>query len=225
MKPIIFNAEMVLALLAGRKTQTRRVIKDQPPSVEAVKAKAGIAYGWISDGENGFLPTGPVWAVRELGGQSRMKSPYRIGQNLWVRETWRIAWWDWGGDFRIETKDGKRHDVSVGSDHKEEEWHDRMCEQSEYDFKKAEIPFIEESNGGDGCYDLRNRPLPTRWRPSIFMLELASRITLEVTDVRLQRIQEISEVDAKAEGWGPNPWVFAYTFKVVRVANGQPAKK
>ena len=73
LKPILFNTEMVRALLEGRKTVTRRVVKPQPPAASTV-SKIGKAYGWSrgKDSQPKYL----------------MKQPYQPGDVLWVRETW-----------------------------------------------------------------------------------------------------------------------------------------
>ena len=72
-KPILFSSEMVRALLEGRKTVTRRVVKPQPPAASIV-SKIGKAYGWSrgKDSQPKYL----------------MKQPYQTGDVLWVRETW-----------------------------------------------------------------------------------------------------------------------------------------
>lgn len=72
-KPILFNTEMVKAILDGRKTVTRRVVKPQPPAASIV-SKIGKAYGWSrgKDSQPKYL----------------MKQPYQTGDVLWVRETW-----------------------------------------------------------------------------------------------------------------------------------------
>ncbi len=167
--PILFNTEMVRAILNDTKTQTRRVVKPKPD----YQACTGDLF---KDGEY-------------------IKCPYgKAGDRLWVRET---------------------------------------------------FGFINETCGivykANGC----NSIVP-KWKPSIFMPRKLSRITLEITDIRVERVQEITEADAKAEGvipkipyeskftyyyrfpfvilwdsinekrgfgWGENPWVWVVEFK------------
>ena len=73
MKPILFNTEMVRAILEGRKTVTRRVVKPQPPATSVVR-KRSCAWDWS------------FWADCDMG--HLMKPPYHPGDILWVRETW-----------------------------------------------------------------------------------------------------------------------------------------
>ena len=147
-RPILFSAPMVRAILAGTKTQTRRVVKDRH----------------IGQIDTSKLP-GPAGWSRPM--------PYgKPGYRLWVRETWQSH----------HNQNGERLD---GLD----DWkkHPREC------FYRA-----DES-------DPSTRPMSGRWRPSIHMPRWASRITLEVTGVRVERLQEISEADAIAEGVNVHP--------------------
>lgn len=135
-KPILFNTEMVQAILDGRKTCTRRVIK-------LPKNMSGRPVG--KSGDIGFM---------YLGGIKR--PPYQQGDILYVRETWG-------------------HPISLNSD-------------KQYVFradKIAEIGFKNDSH---------------IWHPSIHMPKEAARIWLKVTDVRVERLQDITEDGAKAEG-------------------------
>jgi len=92
--PIIFQGWGVQAILAGLKWETRRVIKPQPPTVEAVRALAGAGYHWFTDGrgESGeWRVAGPVWAVKRYGYPRVIRCPYGVpGDVLWVREGWAI---------------------------------------------------------------------------------------------------------------------------------------
>ncbi len=141
-KPIIFTAEMVRAILDGRKTQTRRVITRLPDWVHAA--------GFHNVGGN-------QWAYRPgMGGNPLMYAncPYgQPGDQLWVRETWSHGCVDFGTDRNTI------HYRAYGQDH---EGH--------------------------------------AWSPSIHMRREYSRITLKVTAVRVERVQDISEEDAMAEG-------------------------
>jgi hypothetical protein len=154
-RPIIFNGEMVRAILDGRKTQTRRVMKPQPP------------YRFGSP----FLTTTGVWifSLTTAGDfpmwKNYLKCPYGLpGDRLWVRETW-----------------AKRSDCEDGSDKAKHYLHYKAT------YKGGNL--LDEWH----AYD--------KWRPSIHMPRWASRITLEIVNVRVERVQEISETDATEEGF------------------------
>lgn len=157
-QPILFNGDMVRAILDGRKTQTRRVVK--------------IPKGWVPESPDGSsLVLGQITSAHPKKGKFGLfitrtddgfiqrdivLCPYgQPGDRLWVRESHYLK---------------------------------------------------EDGNGV--AYAADNEPLPTgakvhgftKLRPSIHMPRWASRITLEITDVRVERLQDISEEDAKAEG-------------------------
>jgi hypothetical protein len=240
-RPILFSAPMVRALLEGRKTQTRRLIKDAP-----------IERG-------GYLCTKLITFANEKQVRGIMPDicPYgKHGDRLWVRETFAIestaeydGMLDEGADsIPGDARDGRptrRHVINADEDGAEvAAWYTvPRYRATEPDtllmIKEAEEPEDQMV-----------------WTPSIFMPRWASRITLEITEVRVQRLQDISEEDAKAEGcepwefgpeqtmtsgergadspyrggyaclwdeingdkatWKSNPWVWAITFKVVR---------
>lgn len=141
-KPIIFNTEMVRAILEGRKTQTRRLVKDIPLYEPYFEVDEGMAFVCDEDG---------VWHHAEAF------SRIQPGDVLWVRETWQRL-----SDF------GER----------------RYEYRADYEDK--------EPLRLDGRY--------ITWRPSIHMPKEAARLYLKVKDVRIERLQEISEDDALAEG-------------------------
>lgn len=143
-RPILFSAPMVRAILAGTKTQTRRVIKPQPPS----NCVRPMAYEgtW-------------TWEYMRHGVHLGPDCPYgKPGDTLWVRETWGLM--GLGGVAARPTP-----------------------------LFKPGLVFAADST---------ERPL--RWRSSIHMPRWASRISLRVTSVRVERVQDISEEDAIAEG-------------------------
>ena len=175
--PILFSGPMVRAILEGRKTQTRRVVKPQPERslVADSKNRAPLAF-WMDNKE---------W----------IKPRYQPGDRLWVKETW--------------------------------------CNYDDWLYIYKATPPNWAHNIG--------------WSPSTHMPRDAARITLEVTNVRVERLQEISEKDAKAEGapciemagspgvsthtngfatlwdslakpgtrWDNDPWVWVVEFKIV----------
>ena len=180
-RPILFSGEMVRAILEGRKTQTRRVIKHQPDGMDPVYTKD---------------------FKRDFGCRS---CPYGVpSDRLWVRETHAL---DVPGC-------GEQGGVSYQADH--------------------------DDNGGDG-------PTRIKWRPSIYMPRWASRVTLEITDVRTERVQDVTNANITAEGmprsgdgfvspetpriwfrnlwdsinekpgraWADNPWVWVIEFRRV----------
>lgn len=167
-RPILFGGAMVRALLAGTKTQTRRIVKPVPPPVDVVRYRAGDGYSWIRpvSGQRHWCVAGPVWCVREqMGREPHLVCPYgRPGDWLWVRETWCPV-----------NDDGTR-------------W---------VDYRATPRYSAEHPAGWENAPDDADA---LKWRSPRFMPRWASRITLEITDVRMQRLQEISEEDARAEG-------------------------
>lgn len=161
-RPINMRAEEVRAIIAGRKTQFRRVMRTQPL--------------WVAD------PSVP-FKTPDADPKGIINCPYGApGDRLWVRESWLIAhvnhigkpipktrpdWMDSSGKYLMYAADGS------------------CCRQ---------IP-------GCKCGTVGRLP----WRPSIHMPRWASRITLEIVSVRVERLQNISRADAKAEGLWPSP--------------------
>lgn len=151
-RPILFSAPMVRALLDGRKTQTRRLIKQRGkhPSL----FNDGWTDSYILD------PGNEEWRQKDI--------PIKLGDRLWVRETWQALSF---GDYQPTKQE------------------------------PCEIRFAAT----DPCADLDAEARGYPWRPSIFMPRWASRLTLTVTDVRVERLTSISEEDARAEGVEPSP--------------------
>lgn len=182
-RPILFSSEMVKAILDGRKTQTRRVVKPQPVlSPNGAwwhwPRLAGIA-SWTADrrpSRHSFMSE----AIFE-------KCPYgQPGDRLWVRETFVIQ-----SNYEVE------HDPPF-NDGRPFRWYEddergECWEQCHY---RATDPTPELA------YPHVDEPT-CRWKPSIFMPRWASRILLEIVDVRVERVQSISEADAVAEGIEP----------------------
>lgn len=148
-KPILFNTEMVRAILDGRKTCTRRVIKPQPDE------KHTYPLGFVTNSTEKKEVGCFGFAANEYGGSIQyVKPPYRYapGDILYVRETW--------------------------------------CDDRQ--FTHASTPgryFYKASESGN-----------FKWKPSIHMPKEAARIWLKATDVRVERLQDITEVQAQAEG-------------------------
>lgn len=167
--PTLFNTDMVRAILDGRKTVTRRVIKPQPTySPNSGFSWKGYAYG--TD-----LPQTQSGAANNF----RCAAPCQPGDILYVRETW--CWcpcWDCGMDT-------EEHNCCY----------------------KAE-KFFNHDKGEWGCYGYKasfednEYPSVDTWHPSIHMPKEAARIWLKVTDVRVERLQEITSKDAVNEGVG-----------------------
>jgi hypothetical protein len=193
-RPILFSGEMVCAILEGRKTQTRRVVK---------------VPRWALAGQMECDGCEPNWPMAEdcYGDRQKIDCPYgQPGDRLWVRETFC--------EF-----DPNKHGI--------------LGIHEKYAYRAETTPEGEEIRKGYGY----------SWRPSIFMPRWASRITLEVTAVRVERVQDISPEDALAEGdvealtnprhketsidwyhnlwdsingagsWASNPWVWVVEFR------------
>ncbi|EMA8637575.1 hypothetical protein ACP5YT_002423 [Cronobacter malonaticus] len=209
-RPIIFNAEMVRAILDGRKTQTRRIIQSPARNMQATGKKV-IDYRepgdkWYSEYVFSMRNQSGTWCdyTKE---QFLAKCPFgAVGDRMWVRETWAEAGAG-APDLKLYRANYPDHVPSYYEN----------------------VPPIEE----------------IRWTPSIHMPRWASRITLEITGVRVERLRDLSEEDARAEGitppaggvlpgwkyrinfrdlwmsifgadnWEANPWVWVVEFKRV----------
>ncbi|WP_093053230.1 hypothetical protein [Variovorax sp. YR634] len=168
---------MVRALLDGTKTQTRRVVKGLSDKmwIEATAAD-GFAVCYDSEPSCG---TG-TWEVTEHS--QPITCPYGLpGDRLWVKETWRTA----------ASLDGKSPSSIAMS-----------CIDAGY--RKPWAPLAYEADGHRNSewrgFELNGEAEPGKTRVSIHMPRWASRIDLEVTSVRVERLQDISEEDARAEG-------------------------
>ncbi|CNI60558.1 hypothetical protein [Yersinia bercovieri] len=144
-KPILFNSEMVNAILSGRKTQTRRIMGNQPAGqdLEAVHVRHNddFNFQWYGNlGESSYFPC-------PLG---------KPGDQLWVREAFATG----------------------------------LCTESTLAYRATHKPEDLEEGWGETI----------KWTPSIHMPRWASRINLLITGVRVERLNDISEQDARAEG-------------------------
>lgn len=189
--PILFSAPMVLAILEGRKTQTRRAMRLQP-STSSFTVRLDKKWGTVAE-----------WPGESEFDYYDCHCPFgTTGDRLWVREAWKpvgVSYKQWVGVFY--KSDGTSRDC----------------------------PYFSVNLARQG------------WRPGIHMPRVAARITLEVTGVRVERLQEISHRDALAEGveydvskadgsplaryeklwnsingwraWSKNPWVWVVEFK------------
>lgn len=196
---MIFNAEMVRAILEGRKTQTRRPIKwKQTRFTEIAERDDGSLWPWAEDCERG----GDIWFACPFG---------EVGDRIWVRETFRVH--------------SRATDVATLVY--------RASVRNSWTEQTHRVPVA-----------VCNKPATSdKWTPSIHMPRWASRLLLEITDVRVERLNNISECDAKAEGgptectligdkyfpgfrslwksiygeesWDANPWVWVIKFKRV----------
>lgn len=169
MKPILFNTEMVRAILNGRKTVTRRVVKPQPVFSQHYEHKGKELY----DGEVS------VWCYANHVAPDcyceidwlKQFAPYRPGDILYMRETWGIA------GFNPESNE--------------------MFVEYKADGANSNIVLPEEKF--QKYYEGMSEAEPD-WHPSIHMPREAARIFLRVTDVRVEKLQEITEIDIQREG-------------------------
>jgi hypothetical protein len=146
-RPILFSTAMVQAILAGRKTQTRRVVKPQP---ESVNVETPIPIDRFLKKLKDMTDKGLEHIKSGTSGLAFPKCPYgQPGDVLWVRETWQPS--------------------AIGA----------------YVHFKADCIDTDPGKG---------------WKPSIHMPKDACRLFLRITNVRVERLQEISRKDAAAEG-------------------------
>lgn len=241
-RPILFSGEMVRAILDGRKTQTRRVVgKDLASFFSSLNGEEpdpddqlGVRIESVRDQEREgvdgeiYKYTGLLVCCAEYPeeGWDEIKSPHgQPGDRLWVKETYRYADWTNDGYPYVQYQaDGllQLHEIIP------DEWSEKLVNIW------AALSELEN-------YRIDNKAADRRWRPSIFMPHWASRIALEIVSVRAQRVQDITNHDAKAEGtcgvastqwgtpnfqwlwdsinakrgfgWEMNPWVWVIEFK------------
>lgn len=141
---IIFNAEMVRAILDGRKTQTRRIIKNVMPDngiwlKKPTKTRSGTTTHVLDAPKHNLCPLG------------------KVGDRLYVRETFKTG----------------------------------VCTESTIAYKATH----KSSDLEEGWYE------EIKWTPSIHMPRRYSRITLEITDVRVERLMDAGDTEFKAEGY------------------------
>lgn len=194
-KPILFNTEMVKAILDGRKTQTRRVIKPQPPPDTDTICGPEMYEPAVIDKNGELIPGKPIYGIYDKWGEWGTTCPYQPGNILWVKETWRIGAWNENMPaIAVDYKaDGfaRREWLYI----EDEEAFERYRIQSTEDAIKAGV-----ETDADGKYCWEPGEAPTRWRPSIHMPRAAARLFLEVTDVRVERVQDITLRDILCEG-------------------------
>ena len=170
-KPMLFSMPMVQAVLEGKKTETRRLKGLQNIDAKATEIIAN--NGWPKQGnftarfQFKDIKTDGVeaWEITNI-----LKSPVKIGDVIWVRETWN-------------TREGEFVYKASPNLFKQTNWYKEI--ENAFRIVSLEVPEPEN------CI---------QWKPSLFMPKNACRLFLEVTDIRAERLQNISEQDAIAEG-------------------------
>lgn len=176
-RPIIFSGPMVRAILEDRKTQTRRVAA----LADNVRVCDGVAKGFLPGAPDGFV----------------IPCPYgKPGDRLWVRETFALQ-------CNVEDdappfSDGRP--IKCFDNEDESGWLQPHYKATD---PQPELTCPESPRHNCGSEDICASP----WQPSIHMPRWASRLTLEITKVRVERVQEISHKDALAEGCQGCDWV------------------
>ncbi|WP_368818167.1 hypothetical protein [Klebsiella variicola] len=223
---MIFNAEMVRAILDGRKTQTRRIMNVQPESnqfgllhITSSTKRSDIGkYHWAESNATGNHVRSKLFSC-----------PFgAVGDRIWVRETWGVVSHELDEDGRIQPWTPDRpataiHEMPFGNGY----YSGHAIYAADGDFTWGDDDGYED---GRSC-----------WKPSIHMPRAASRILLEITGVRVERLRSMSQDDARAEGviaasgpmeaglafrelwdsiygeesWKANPWVWVIEFKRV----------
>jgi hypothetical protein len=191
--PTLFKPDMVRAILDDRKLQTRRVCTarnsymDGWPFPRGVWEQMAFERAWVDKGPSPAGNPGPYlkapWPQEDDETVHRIYSRVQVGDRLWVKETWQAIHVD--TDPETGYGDDVRHAEKIPKNDLDGFW------GVAYAASDPEVSSTTEDRG-----------FP--WRPSIFMPRWASRITLEVTDVRVQRINEISGRDIRAEGVDPS---------------------
>ena len=195
MKPILFKTEMVRAILDGRKSCTRRIVKPQQlVGLLPDKCKNGVPEEFLKEKKLMFKPYCNMTDIELIN--TAYKAPYQRGDILYVRETW--------------------------------------CKGLERYIYRADYSDTEK-------FYRDGKEIEMKWHPSLHMPKDAARIFLRVTNVRVERLQDMTDDDAEAEGcfdytstalgfpdvwdstikksdldrygWNANPWVWVIEFE------------
>jgi len=207
-KPILFRSEMTNALLKGRKTVTRRLVDPQPPEY--------VDYLEYKNFNNSF------WGYMspERLTVHRTKPKYWPGLLLWVKETWGIIGYSNYSGYEISVMYSNNkpiYDIELDD---EELWEKIVKHEKQHENK----------------YQCSREEMPILWRSSLFIPRVVSRIHLKITDVKIERLHELDDIDAMLEGcknredyarlwneinkkggilWEANPWVYRIQFEVL----------
>lgn len=163
---MIFNGEMVRAILNGRKTQTRRIMAIQPDHSELGLRRVIESKNGIDDGKY-------FWSQSDATGLKSRSKPFAcpfgtVGDRIWVREAFRV--------------------------------HSRATDVATLVYKASERNSWTEQTHRVPVAVCNKPATPEKWTPSLHMPRWASRITLEITGVRVERLNSIHDVDAMREG-------------------------
>lgn len=175
-RPILFGEAMVAAIIDGRKRQSRRIIKEQPV-LEGVES-FGPSWKWRKGGD-WFSGVTTEQLVGRTGLLHTSRCPFHVGMRLWVRETFYQCG-HWESVPGVKTKTGRM------------KW--RFVADS------LEIRFVAPPEFRKGRHAKDPQTVAWHKRLARFMPRKASRLTLEITAVRVERLQDISEADILAEG-------------------------
>lgn len=202
---MIFNGEMVRAILDGRKTQTRRIMKVQPsdgfhPTHNGYDLD--LNAHWYTPGvvdKNGYLQP----AKKDVFGVADENEGYTcpfgaVGDRIWVRETWGVVSHELDEDGRIQPWSPDRPATAI---------HEMPFGNGYYTGHAIYAADGEFTWGDDDGYEDGR----SCWKPSIHMPRAACRILLEVTGVRVERLNSISQEDAQAEGMELTGWRPTYS--------------
>lgn len=223
-RPILFNGSMVRAILEGQKTVTRRALNARTLKLIDYGAQAGECH---------YLPDSGPLHPKSIDYYADFCPYGRPGDRLWVRETWGVVsnTWDDNGnmiDWAPDRPATAIREMPFGNGY-----------YSGHVIYAADGPY-QWAGDDDGGGEPRSS-----WHPSIHMPRIASRITLEVTGVRVEQLQDISDEDVLAEGiyptrtglypgspraefrtlwqsingtdsWEANPWVWVIEFKRIK---------
>ncbi|PWL55372.1 MAG: hypothetical protein DBY38_02015 [Clostridium cadaveris] len=172
-KPILFNTDMVRAILEGRKTCTRRVIKNKYDNADITffENKYGKRLVYMQNDTPKDIIHEDGSRTCHLKAYEEIKKPYEVGDILWVRETWTKL-------YKVDANGFTQWD-------KEKIYYAADGE--------PDVELVDE----DGFLKEDQR---IKWKPSIHMPKSLARIFLEVTSVRAERLKDITEDGAKAEG-------------------------